>query len=206
MKLFLLGGRPCSGKTTLAGKLGEKWNIDVIHLDEFARECIDKSTADHPNMHRWKAGNLIKLLQKDPAVLLNEYINTYVEMLPFLLRKIDASAKQAAILEGAMLLPGFIDAFKNKHVVNTCYLVTDDAFVREKYYGRDYVQDMLKKQGGINAVKSLLERDSLFAGYMSDEVEKYALPTISIKSNDSIELTLSRLEVILELIPLPGKQ
>jgi len=205
MKLFLLGGRPCSGKTTLAGKLGEKWNIDVIHLDEFARECIEKSTADHPNMHRWKAGNLVKLLRKDPAILMSEYIDTYTEMLPFLLGKIDASTTQVAILEGAMLLPGFIHAFKNKHVVKTCYLQTDDAFVFEKYYSRDYVQDMLTKTNGKKAVENLLGRDSLFGGYISDEVEKYALPMIPIKSNDSIELTLSRLEVILELSPLPGK-
>lgn len=205
MKLFLLGGRPCSGKTTLADKLGEKLNIDVIHLDEFARDCIDNSTADHPNIHRWKECNLVELLEKEPANLLCDYINTYEEMLPFLLRKIDASAKQAAILEGAMLLPGLIDAFKNKHVIKTCYLQTDDAFVFEKYCRRDYVQDMIKKPEGKKAVDNLLGRDSLFAGYISDEIEKYALPKLFIHSNDTIELTLSHLEVILELSLLPGK-
>lgn len=194
MKLILLGGRPCSGKTTLACRLGELWNMDVIHLDEFARECIDFSTADNPNMYRWKEGGLIELLQKDPGELLNEYINTYEEMLPLLMNKLNTSSRKLAVIEGAMLLPAFIGKFKNSHDVKTCYLLTDDAFVNEKYHEREYVQDMLLKPGGRKAVDNLLERDSLFARYITDEVEKYALPVIFINSYDTMVSALTHLE------------
>ena len=37
MKLYLLGGRPCSGKTTLAYNLGNIHGIDVEYLDVFAQ-------------------------------------------------------------------------------------------------------------------------------------------------------------------------
>lgn len=108
MKLFLIGGRPCSGKTTLAYKLGKKYNMDVTNLDEFTRECINNSTDENPNMYRWKNLNLNELLQKEPLELFCEYVRTYEEMLPSLLRAINKSKMNVSILEGSILLPKLV--------------------------------------------------------------------------------------------------
>jgi len=37
MELYLLGGRPCSGKTTLSYYLGQKHKIEVKYLDVFSQ-------------------------------------------------------------------------------------------------------------------------------------------------------------------------
>ncbi|WP_425448519.1 hypothetical protein [Dethiothermospora halolimnae] len=52
MKLYLLGGRPCSGKTTFAYHLGEKFGIKVWYLDVFAYEHIEASTIETPSIYR----------------------------------------------------------------------------------------------------------------------------------------------------------
>ncbi len=197
MKLFLIGGRPCSGKTTLARKLGEKYHIGVNHLDEFTQECINNSTANNPNLYKWKSMNLIELLQKEPHELFCEYVRTYEEMLPSLLRAINKSKMNVSILEGSILLPKFIDDFKKNHEIRVCYLFIDDDFVKERYFRRDYVQVMLGEANGNNAIRNLLERDSLFSEYINNEIEKYALPKLVINTNGDIEFDLKNLEVIL---------
>ena len=55
MKIYLLGGRPCSGKTTIAYKLGQKYNIDVKYLDVYAQKLIDNSTPKTPNIVKVKS-------------------------------------------------------------------------------------------------------------------------------------------------------
>ena len=197
MKLFLIGGRPCSGKTTLSFKLGRKHDIDVVSLDVFAQEFINQSTEDYPYMYKWKDSNLIEMLQKEPKEQYGDYIKTYEEMLPFLLKAIDVSEKKESILEGSILLPKFVEVFKKSHDVKICYLLTDDAFARERYFSRDYVQNMLNKPNGKKALNNLLLRDSLFSGYINDEIKKFALPKIVIHADDDVETNLKRLEVAL---------
>jgi len=197
MKLLLIGGRPCSGKTTLASQLGKKYNIHVNHLDLFAQECINNSTEQNTYLYTWKDSNLVELLQKEPVELFSDYVKTYEEMLPFLLKAIEMSEEKASILEGSILLPKFIDELKKSHDVKICYLVTDDAFVRERYYSRDYVQDMLKNPNGKKAADNLLNRDSIFSEYIMDEIEKYAFPKIMIHVDNAPETMLKRLEVVL---------
>lgn len=197
MKLLLIGGRPCSGKTTLANQLGEQHNIAVDHLDVFAQECIDHSSKDNPNIYSWKNMDLVEMFQKDPNELFREYVKTYEDMLPFLMNTIVMSDKKVSILEGSILLPKFIDKFKKSHEVKICYLVTNNDFVRERYYRRGYVQDMLKKPNGKKAVNNLLLRDSLFSEYVNDEIEKHALPKIVIYADADFEVALKSLGVIL---------
>jgi 2-phosphoglycerate kinase len=199
MKLFLIGGRPCSGKTTLSFQLGRKHNIHVEHLDLFAQGCINQSTENYPNMYRWKVADLVELLQKESGKLFSDYLKIYEEMLPFLLKAIDVSEKKELILEGSILLPKFVEMFKKNHDVKICYLLTDDAFARERYFSRDYVQNMLNKPNGKKALNNLLLRDSLFSGYINDEIKKFALPKIVIHAYDDVEKNLKRLEVALEM-------
>ncbi|MCM1989079.1 hypothetical protein [Oceanirhabdus seepicola] len=199
MELYLLGGRPCSGKTTLSYYLGQKHKIEVRYLDVFAQKCINESTIDTPNIYRWKDKDLVDVLQKKPDILFNEYLGFYEEMFPMLFDELDSIKEKKVILEGSIFLPKFIDTLKEKYDVNICYLVTDDDFVKEKYIKRDYVQDMLTKPNGEIAVTNLLERDSIFANYIANEIEKYSLPRIHIKSGNDIEKELSALEKILGL-------
>jgi 2-phosphoglycerate kinase len=199
MKLFLLGGRPCSGKTTLASRIGKKYSITVDYLDVFAQRCINNSDEDNPNIFRWKNRDLIDVLHKEPMELFFDYLNMYEEMLPFLFEHINSIKKDIVILEGSILMPKFLSQFKEKYEIKVCYLLTDDSFVRERYVKRDYVLEMLKKNTGKKALDNLLERDSIFAKYLVDEIKEFNLPKINIDENISIEDTLKIIEDVLKI-------
>lgn len=199
MKLFLLGGRPCSGKTTLAARFGQKYNIAVDYLDVFAQRCIDASSEDNPNIFRWKNRDLVDVFQKEPKDLFFEYINTYEEMLTYLFEHINGIKKDMVILEGSILLPKFLSQFKEKYEIEVCYLLTDDIFVGERYVKRDYVLEMLKKNTGKKALDNILERDAIFAKYLVEEIEAFNLPTINIDGNIPMEETMKMLEDVFKL-------
>ena len=92
------------------------------------------------------------------------------------------------------MLPKFIDYLTELYDVKICYLVTDDEFVKERYVKRDYVEHILTMPNGEIALKNLLQRDSIFAKYILDEIKKYELPKIQIKSEDDIESAMNSLE------------
>jgi len=198
MKLFLLGGRPCSGKTTLANRLGKKYHIEVYSLDEFVQDCINHSNEENILLYRWKSLNIIELLQDEPINLFNDYIRIYEIILPDLLQTINTSKRNALLLEGSILLPQFIDYFKKQHDVRVCYLDTHDDFVTEKYLEREYAFNMLKSKNGQIAIKHLLERDSIFAQFINNEIEKNAFTKLMIDADSDIESVLRKLEAILE--------
>lgn len=199
MKLYLLGGRPCSGKTTLSYHLGQKHNIEVKYLDVFAQKCIDEATEATPNIYRSKNRELTDVLQKDPNILFDEYVEFYEEMFPLLLNELASYEKSELILEASILLPKFIDYLTELYDVKICYLVTDDEFVKERYVKRDYVEHILTMPNGEIALKNLLERDSIFAKYILDEIKRYELPKIHVKSEDDIESAMNSLEKIFAL-------
>ena len=199
MKLYLFGGRPCSGKTTLAYNLGQLHNIEVWYLDVFAQKCIEKATIETPHIYEWKNKDMIEILQKEPNVLFKEYVNFYEELFPLLLEELESVDERSLILEGSILLPKFIDILREKYDVKICYMLTDDEFVKEKYIKRDYAQDMITKPKGKVALNNLLERDSLFAKYILDEVNKYSLPNRTINSDSDTGKELMFIEKLFEL-------
>lgn len=199
MRLYLLGGRPCSGKTTLAYNLGKKYNIDVEYLDVFAQECINKSTPKTPNIYRWKNKDIVEVLQKNPRVLFDEYIRFYEEVFPLFIKHLERLEQDQIILEASLLLPKFTDVLKESFEITVCYLITDDDFVREQYLKRDYVIEMISKPKGREALNNLLERDSLFAKYINSELEKYLLPSLQIKTEVDIKVNIKNIERILGL-------
>jgi hypothetical protein len=171
----------------------------VKYLDVFAQKCIDDSTEETPNIYKFKNKELVDILLKDPNILFEEYVGFYEEIFPLILKELASYKKSVLILEASILLPKFIDYLTELYDVKICYLITDDKFVKERYVKRDYVEHMLTMPYGDIALKNLLERDSIFAKYIIDEIKRYDLPKIHIKSEEDIENTISRLEKIFAL-------
>lgn len=197
MELFVLGGRPCSGKTTLSYYLGKQCKIDVFYLDTFAQTCIKNATAITPNIYRWKDSDLVDLLQKEPHILFDEYISFYEEMFPFLEDKLLSINKNKLIVEASILLPKFIEKLKENFEIKVCYLITTDDFVKENYIKRDYVKNMMSKPNGGVALANLLLRDAIFAKYICDELEIFSYPKIDIIKGNDIAQTIKQLRNIM---------
>ena len=199
MKIFLLGGRPCSGKTTIAYQLGQKYNIDVKYLDVYAQELIDNSTPKTPNIFSWKGISLTQAMNGSPEVLFDTYLKAYDEMIPFFLDMISKLESKKIILEGSILTPKFVSLLEKQYDTQVCYLLTDDNFVREQYIKRDYAQNMIKEVDGKQSLENLLERDSIFAKYIIKEIKKYNYPSLEIHNKSEPQVNISLVEEILNL-------
>lgn len=197
MELYILGGRPCSSKTTLSYYLGKQCKIDVFYLDTFAQSCVKNATALTHNIYRWKDRELVDLMQKEPHILFDEYLGFYEEMFPLLEEKLLSIDKDKLIIEASILLPKFIRRLKENFEVRVCYLLTTDVFVEKKYSKRDYVKDMITKPNGRVALDNLLRRDSIFAKYICDELKKYSYPKLDIIKDNDISQTVEELKTIL---------
>ena len=199
MKIYLLGGRPCSGKTTIAYKLGQKYNIDVKYLDVYAQKLIDNSTPKTPNIFSWKGISLTQAMNGSPEVLFDTYLKAYDEMIPFFLDMISKLESKKIILEGSILTPKFVSLLEKQYDTQVCYLLTDDNFVREQYIKRDYAQDMIKELNGKQSLENLLQRDSIFAKYIIKEIKKYNYPSLEIHNKSEPQVNISLVEEILNL-------
>ena len=199
MKIYLLGGRPCSGKTTIAYELGQKYNMDVKYLDVYAQELIDNSTPKTPNIFSWKGISLTQAMNGSPEVLFDTYLNAYDEMTPFFLDMLSNLDSQKIILEGAILTPKFVSLLENQYETKVCFLLTDDDFVREKYIKRDYAQEMIRQVGGKQSLENLLKRDSIFAKYIVKELKKYNYPSLEIHNKSEPQVNMSLVEGIFNL-------
>ncbi|WP_425448518.1 hypothetical protein [Dethiothermospora halolimnae] len=139
------------------------------------------------------------MLQKEPQILFNEYIELYEALFPLLIKELDTVEDEKIILEGSILLPKFIEKLKEKHDVEICYMITDDNFVNKKYIKRDYVQEMLTKLNGEIALKNLLARDQIFAKYILDELEKHPFIKIHMEADNGFEGYFIKLQKVLKL-------
>lgn len=199
MNLYLLGGRPCSGKTTTAYYLGEKHKLTVWYVDVFAQKYIDESTSQTPFTYEWKTTEMVNILQAKPEILFENYVKSYEEIFPLFLKDLEESGIDNLILEGSLLLPKFINTLKERFDTKVCYLISDDDFVKERYVQRDYVQDMLTKPQGELALKNLLKRDSIFAKYILSEIEKYSLPSLKLDYDTDPNTEIAYLEKLFSL-------
>lgn len=165
-KLFVISGRPCSGKTSMTYKLSLAFNIHAEYLDVLAAKVVDSSKQETPELYRWKDWDLVSILSKEPDILFQKYLVFYGELLPFVIEFIKDHLEDSLILESAFFLPKHIKALAKEFEVTAIFMKTSDAFVRQHYVKRDYVMEMIKQEKGRKSVENLLLRDALYASYV----------------------------------------
>ena len=195
MKLYIIAGRPCSGKTTIAYKLGLKSGLKVLYLDVFAHEMVAASNESTLELYKWKKNSLYDILNDNPLNLLNDYIKSYKELFPLLLNELKHKYNEDLILESSIFLPEFVLELSREFDIYVQYIKTTDEYVNERYVERDYVKELLKKSNGKNVVNNLLERDKLFAKLLYEQAESACYPIFNIESDKDYDILLKKLYI-----------
>ncbi len=94
MNLYIMGGSPCSGKSTIAEMLAEKFGFQYFRVDD----CIDKyiemgAKKGYPICQKQKVMNPEQIWMRDPQIQCEEEIAFYEETFAFAmeeLKQIDA--------------------------------------------------------------------------------------------------------------------
>ncbi len=165
LNVYYIGGSPCSGKSTVAEILVQKYNMTYIKIDDF----LDKHLARGA-----EKGYEVCLKQtrmspeqtwmRDPKVQCKEELQFYHEVFGFVQEEIRSAVKDKAVIaEGAAFLPELMKELKVPYKRYTC-ITPKREFQIEHYKKREWVSYVLegcsdKEQAFLN----WMERDVLFA-------------------------------------------
>lgn len=165
MNLYLIGGSPCSGKSTVAQILAERHGLYYFkvddHLEKYIQLCADKG---YPMCQKQNEMNSDQIWMRDPSVQCEEELALYEEIFGFIWEELNQIAcGRDVITEGAAYLPNLM---KHARVADNRYvsLTPTEAFQIFHYSKREWVPYVLAQCSDPEvAFRNWMERDVLFA-------------------------------------------
>lgn len=184
-----LGGSPCSGKSTMADRLSEQFDLHVYHVDEAFGEYVQRiSSVRHPVTYKWVHTPWQDLWMQPHDVLLEEAIAAYSEQFELILEDLHALPDTGPVLaEGTALLPGMVVTLLSQPN-QALWMVPTEAFQREMYPKRGaWVQEILATCDDPQAaLENWMDRDVAFARWVADEAAARDLPCVWVDGSPGI--------------------
>lgn len=165
MAVYVIGGSPCSGKSTVAEALSRRFGLRYVKvddsLDRYLRMAAD---AGKPCCARAVAMTPDEIWMRDPQVQCDEELAIYEEISEYVLADLQREAEgQDVITEGAAWLPVLAGRFGIPHE-RYISLTPDKAFQVRHYSQREWVPHVLEGcTDRAAAFANWMERDALFA-------------------------------------------
>lgn len=176
MGLIIIGGSPCSGKSTFAKKYAEEFGYQYISTDDYLQKHINESSASEPILHQWKTEPWHSLLRRNSNIQFEEMISFYELEWRYLLPELKAIINQKnVILEGCAFLPSIVNQFFKE--ANVLYLIPSKSFQVEQYKLRTWINDILNNaEDKALTFERWMERDHLFSNYIKEKTQQFHYP------------------------------
>ncbi|HMA59045.1 MAG TPA: hypothetical protein VKN64_02045 [Halanaerobiales bacterium] len=186
---YFIGGSPCSGKSTTAEMLSEKYNLEYYKIDDYEFTHLDLAEKEkHPTMFKYKQMSWDEIWMRDPYFQAEEEYEFYRERFGFVidgLKKYDKNDK--LIIEGAALLPELINGLPidNNRVL---YMVPEKEFQIKHYTKRSFKDQILKEcSDPEQAFANWMERDYIFAQMVKAQADNFGYKTIEVDGSNTIQ-------------------
>ena len=107
---FILGGSPCSGKSTLAERLSREFNLPYYKVDDHMWRYLEQADPQsQPTMAAYAKMTWDEIWSQPVDRQVEHVIVYYTEQFPMILDDLQAYAGQGPIImEGAAFLPALI--------------------------------------------------------------------------------------------------
>lgn len=166
MNIYIIGGSPCSGKSTVAEIISKKCGLRYFKVDDYLDAYLKKGAADgkkycaaiekmHPE----------QIWMRPPALQCEEELALYEEIFAYVTEDLKKAAEKGAVItEGAAYLPCLV---KKMNVPQERYLsiTPTKEFQVSHYKEREWVPYVLEGcSDKEKAFANWMERDVLFAG------------------------------------------
>lgn len=174
--LYMIGGSPYSGKSTIAFLLARKYDLLHIKLDDLTDQMMDQARAN---------AKPISLLRQDrspdqiwlrhPKEMADEEWRFYEEIFPYVASYLLEHQEKPLLVEGAGLLPHLVKSLDGPAVSYLCLTPTAD-FQTKHYQQREWVPYVLEDTSNPEqAFENWMQRDILFAQMVRKEAKKIRL-------------------------------
>jgi shikimate kinase len=179
MKVYYIGGSPCSGKSTVAEMVSKKFEFFYYKLDDRLDEHMKQANKNHKSRCKAYFGMTSEQIwMRKPEIQFDDEVNIYREIFEYALSDIGKLKVPVVIAEGAGFLPELMKLEDIRESEYICITPTRD-FQIEKYSKREWVSYVLEGCTDKKAAfENWMERDAIFAKYASETAEKNGYKTI----------------------------
>ena len=198
--ILYIGGSPCSGKSTVAGRIAKELGAHYFKVDERLNEYM-KLAADNGGKSCAACLDMTpeEIWMRPPEIQCVEEFFIYDETAPFIFSDLDAIDAQTVITEGAAFTPQVMKARGLEHGQYIC-MIPNIGFQVRHYREREWVPYVLegcsdKKE----AFNNWMKRDELFAVQVERDCRKYGIPCIVSRSGRTEDETYAMVTQLLGL-------
>ena len=190
--LYMIGGSPCSGKSTIASLLARQYQLLHIKLDDLVEKMMSQASED---------SQPICLLRQDrnPEEMADEEWRFYEEIFPYVKSYLIKNQNRPLLVEGAGLLPHLVKKLECPASSYLCLTPTAD-FQKKHYIQREWVPYVL--EGTTNpeqAFENWMQRDILFAQMVRKEAVLLGYPSLVTDGSQSENQTAEEVARLLKL-------
>ncbi len=164
-KIYYIGGSPCSGKSTIAEALAQRYDMHYFMVDSRLDDYIKKAAEqDKPICKKVGSMSPDEIWMRDPVVQCNEEFLIYQEIFDYAMDELQSIVTDRVIItEGAAYLPELI---RQAGIAENEYLsiVPEREFQISHYRQREWIHFVLDGcSEPTKAFDNWMERDCLFA-------------------------------------------
>lgn len=186
---YILGGSPCSGKSSIAARLSSEFNLPYYNVDEHEKEHSKRAhPSRHPTMYKFSKMNWSEVWMRPVPDQIQDEFEYYRERFEMIIQDLEEYAPEKAILlEGAAYLPELLE--QNKANSNTViFLVPTKEFQLHYYSQRPWIKDILKEcDDPQRAFANWMMRDHLFGQEILRQAKARNYKTILVDGSRSID-------------------
>ena len=184
-----MGGSPCSGKSSIAKILSDKYHLRTYHVDDAFRQHESRfNPRDNPTLYKWTNRPWDELWMQPPDILLKEAISAYQEHFAFVLEDLlDLPESGLLLAEGTALLPDCVAGLiQSRH--QALWVAPSEAFQRTRYPQRgEWVQWILGQcDDPDRALRNWMDRDVAFAEWVIERTQALDMHVLVVDGENSI--------------------
>jgi adenylate kinase family enzyme len=185
---YILGGSPCSGKSTIAEMLSAQYGFHYYKADDHESEHMQRAhSLQQPIMYRYSKLGWDAIWSQSAKKLCADELTYYCERFPFILEDLDQLASEKPLLlEGAAFLPGLLYEYPVKPE-NVIFMVPAFEFQVKYYSQRPFIHSILKDcHDPKQAFENWMKRDHLFGLEVIRQAKQYGYPVFVVDGSVTI--------------------
>jgi uridine kinase len=186
---FILGGSPCSGKTTVAERLSKEFDLPYYKVDDHQmRHIKNANPKDHPRMAAYAQMEWDEIWSRPADLQMREEITFYEERFEMILEDLlEYKNNDAVVIEGAAFLPSLLHSWgvPNDKAI---FLIPTKVFQIDHYSKRPWIKSILGScKNPKQAFANWMERDHLFGQEIIKQARSFNYRCIIIDGNSSVD-------------------
>jgi hypothetical protein len=194
---FILGGSPCSGKSTIAAMLSERYKLPYYKVDDHDGAHFQRCQPEkQPIMFKYSKMGWDEIWSQTVSVLLDDEFEYYRERFEFILEDLQQfDPDKPVILEGAAMLPELLESYPVNRK-NVLYMLPEKEFQLCHYRQRPWIGSILKDcRNPEQAFANWMERDVLFAQEVKRQADAFGFSAMMVDGSISIEEEFEKISV-----------